>query len=179
MKIKIALVGICIGLLSFIFCIMLHSCAPEKPAQSYYEKRYADGDSTVYIRYVDQSGQQQSFFMDWILFNSLYSTGGYNSCYGYYHSHPSYFMTPRYRRYNTYSSPVIINHSHNYFGGSSSGSSSRNSYSSPSRSYSSPSRGYSSPSRSYSSPSRSYSSPSRSYSSPSRSYSSPSRSSRH
>lgn len=186
---------ILLGFAALVLGLFFSSCQPEKPMQSWHEKRYSGSDSTVYVRYVDDNGQQQSFFMDWLLFNSLYSHGGYNNCYSYYHTHPAYFNSPRYRSYNTYSSPVIINHNtHNYIGNGSTGSTnpgrsysspsrtngpSYRNYSSPSRASSSPSsRSYSSPSRSsYSSPSRSYSSPSRSYSSPSRSYSSPSRSS--
>jgi hypothetical protein len=167
--------------LAVAIIISLSSCAgcSSEPQVSSYETRYSpNGDSTVYIHYVDNSGRDQSFFMDYLLFSTLYAHGGYGSCYGYYNNHPGYFHSPRYQSYSSYHSRTVIN---NHYGNSSSNNRSRiSSPSSPSRSTSSyRSSSSSSPSRSYSSPSRSYSSPSRSYSSPSRSYSSPSRSSFH
>lgn len=163
--------------LAFAIIVSLSSCTgcSSEPQVSSYETRYSpNGDSTVYVHYVDNSGRDQSFFMDYLLFSTLYSHGGYSSCYGYYNNHPAYFHSPRYQSYSSYHTKTVIN---NHYGSNSSNNRSRiSSPSSPSRSTSSYK---SSPSRSYSSPSRSYSSPSRSYSSPSRSYSSPSRSSFH
>lgn len=145
-----------------------------------YETRYsADGkDSVVYVHYRDNNGNYQDFWMNYLIFKSLYNNGGYANCYTYYHSHP----VPRINNYHYYTvqenrSSFMSNRPKSTYTGSSgsstvgstkkswwsSGSSSSKSYTSPSRSYSSPSRSYSSPSRSYSSPSRSYSSPSRSF----------------
>jgi hypothetical protein len=173
----------------FLLCaVIVFSCNNDD--ESRHETRYsADGkDSVVYVHYRDNNGQYHDFFLNYLMFRSLYGGGGYNgysACHNYYNSNPA----PRVNNYHTY--VVHENRTRstttNTSGTSSSGSSSKNfwssgsssskSYSSPSRSSSSSSssRSYSSPSKSYSSPSRSYSSPSRSYSSPSRSYSSPSR----
>jgi len=161
--------------LALAIIVSLSSCTgcSSEPQVSSYETRYSpNGDSTVYVHYVDNSGRDQSFFMDYLLFSTLYAHGGYGSCYGYYNNHPGYFHSPRYQSYSSYHTKTVIN---NHYSNSSSNNRSRiSSPSSPNRSTSSykssPSRSYSSPSRSYSSPSRSYSSPSRSYSSPSRSF---------
>ena len=151
-----------------------------------HEVRYSgDGkDSVVYVQ--NNNGMSTSgFFMNYLLFRTLFGNGGYTNVQNYYQNHPTEFNNEKqYSSYRertprittkaptkTYSSPSRSTTKSNY---SSPSRSSGSSYTSPSRSSSSKSS-YSSPSRSYSSPSRSYSSPSRSYSSPSRSYSSPSR----
>lgn len=143
-------------------------------------------DSVVYVRYKDESGNWINFYMQYMLFNSLFNSGGYNACYNHYRQNEGHYTVSN-RYYHNYAprsssvSPNTTGHHVPVKSNSSpsrswsSGSSSSGSHSSPSSSSSSPSRSYSSPSRSSSSPSRSYSSPSRSYSSPSRSYSSPSR----
>lgn len=146
-------------------------------------------DSSVYITKANTDGSFSNFWMDYLLFNNLFRSGGYGAVYRYHDNNPGYFRSIRNRNYSQYSndySPAktvsgtlgepAINRSY-----SSPNRSSGSSYKSPSsgRSYSSPSRSSSGSSyssgRSYSSPSRSFSSPSRSYSSPTRSYSSPSR----
>lgn len=150
-----------------------------KPVQSHEVVWNEKGkDSVVYVQVPREDGSFTNFYMNYLLFNSLFRSGGYTSINNYYTGHRHDFADQsRYSGYSRGYSPSYNSHvnsnSSNY-----SGSSSNRSYSSPTRSksYSTPSRSYSSPSRSYSSPSRSYSSPSRSYSSPSRSYSSPTRS---
>ncbi len=165
-------------LLSVAF-IFLISCTNQP--DSTHEVRYSkDGkDSVVYVQSYE-NGQQNNFFMNYIMFRMLFGNGGYTNVYHYYEGHP--YIRSYASNYNSYSmnnTPISVRKStsSSYYRSysSPSRSTSSGSYSSPSRSSSSPSRSYSSPSRSYSSPSRSYSSPSRSYSSPSRSYSSPSR----
>jgi hypothetical protein len=145
-------------------------------------------DSVVYVRYKEDNGNWVNFYMQYMLFQSLFNSGGYNACYGHYQQNAGHYTVSN-RYYSNYQPRTRVGPSttgHHVPAKSSSspsrswssGSSSSHS-SSPSRSSSSPSRSsgssYSSPSRSSSSSSRSYSSPSRSYSSPSRSYSSPSR----
>jgi hypothetical protein len=171
-------------LLLFIAIAGLFACNGD--VDTSHEAQWSkDGkDSVVYVRYKDDNGNWVNFYMQYLLFNSLFNQGGYNACYNYHRTHemPSYYQNrytsyrPRVQKTETstgHHTPAKSNSSPSRSW--SSGSSSSGSHSSPSRSSSSPSRSYSSPSRSSSSPSRSYSSPSRSYSSPSRSYSSPSR----
>jgi hypothetical protein len=178
-------------LLSIVGLFACNDESTQSESTSHEQRWSSDGkDSVVYVRYKDENGSWVNFYMQYLLFNSLFNNGGYNACYNHYRSNPAQYYN--YHHYTSYqprrkeaeppstghnvpaksnSSPSRSNWS------SSSSSNSSKSYSSPSRSSSSGS--YSSPSRSsggsYSSPSRSYSSPSRSYSSPSRSYSSPSR----
>lgn len=141
--------------LSIMGAIFFSSCQTSSES-THKEVWSADGkDSVVNVQYVDNNGQSSNFFMNYLLFRSLYNSGGYPNVYHYYQSNPSQFAsTSNYTSYKPRTSS-----SSEYSSGSSS-------YSSPSRSYSSGSS--SSSSSSYSSPSRSYSSPSRSYSSPSR-----------
>jgi hypothetical protein len=182
-------------LLLLLAIVALFACndeSTEGAASSHEQQWSADGkDSVVYVRYKDDNGNWVNFYMQYLLFNSLFNSGGYNACYNHYHSNPAqYYNVSHYSSYRpraNVSEPPATGHHviksnsspsrSSWSSGSSSSSSSSKSSSSPSRSSSSSS--YSSPSRSsgssYSSPSRSYSSPSRSYSSPSRSYSSPSR----
>jgi len=146
-------------------------------------------DSAVYITKANPDGSYSNFWMDYLLFNNLFRSGGYPAVYRYHDNNPGHFRSSRNRNYSQYSNDYSPSKT---VSGTLTGSSVKRSYSSPSRSwgssYESPSSGrsYSSPNhsssgssyssgRSYSSPSKSYSSPSRSYSSPSRSYSSPSR----
>lgn len=154
--------------------VILISCSEKK--ESSWEAKYSpDGkDSVVNVNYVDNSGNQNNFFMNYLMFRMLFGNGGYQSVNNYYTTHKMEFSSPssysNYKPKPTYSSSSSSSPVRGY--SSPSTSSSSRSLSSPSRSsgYSSPSRssGYSSPSRSYSSPARSYSSPSRGYSSPSR-----------
>ncbi len=181
---------------SLLVSIIVLSCKQNKP-QSSSELQWSENqkDSVVYVNHQNGDGSFSNFYMNYILYRSLFGQGGYGAVNNYYQSHPAEFSNKS--RYSSYkdrsyftkreksnintpvsysspsrrTSPTTTTKSKSY-------SSPSRSYSSQSRSYSSPSRSYSSPSRSYSSPSRSYSSPSRSYSSPSRSYSSPSRSHR-
>lgn len=174
-------------LLSFLLVLTMLSCEDNND----HEVRYSpDGkDSTVYVRYVDNSGNTQSFWMNYMMFQMLMNNGGYSSVYNY---HRSNYNNPIYRNnYNRYT-----RYERREYGNVTTPSSPSRSYtpaptqtqsrrviksytpSSPSRTYtkpSSPSRSYT-PSKSYtpSSPSRSYT-PSRTYSSPSRTMSSPSR----
>lgn len=159
----------------FLLCaVIMFGCRGCASDESRHETRYsADGkDSVVYVHYRDNNGQYQDFFLNYLMFRTLFGGGGYSgysACHNYYNSNPA----PRINNYHTY--VVREDRSSNYTrstGNSSSSSSSKSFWNSGNKSSGS---SYSSPSRSYSSPSRSYSSPSRSYSSPSRSYSSPSR----
>lgn len=140
-----------------------------------HEIRYGPNkDSVVYVQ-TSNGSNSSNFFINYLLFRTLFSSGGYSNVYNYYQTHPTEFTRSSQSTYSSYKPKV---ETRSYVKPKSSSS-----YTSPSRktkyNYSTPSssssRSYSSPSRSYSSPSRSYSSPSRSYSSPSRSYSSPSR----
>jgi hypothetical protein len=176
-------------LLLLITVLGLFACNDEGDSSTHEQQWSSDGkDSVVYVHYKDDNGNWVDFYMQYVLFNSLFNSGGYSACYNHYHSNPTHYYSNNY--YTNYSPrpssdrsstndrvPVKSYSSPSRSNWSSSSSASSKSHSSPSRSSSSSS--YSSPSRSsgssYSSPSRSYSSPSRSYSSPSRSYSSPSR----
>jgi len=175
-------------LLLFLCIVALFACNDEstESASSSHEQRWSDNgkDSIVYVRYKDENGSWVNFYMQYLLFNSLFNHGGYNACYNHYRSNPAQYYS--YHQYTSYQPRSSTSTFRSTSSSSSSPSRSNWSSSSSSRSNSSPSRSssssksYSSPSRSssgnsYSSPSRSYSSPSRSYSSPSRSYSSPSR----
>lgn len=172
-------------IIPIILALLLVSCRQADR----HERQWSDNgkDSVVYVQAYDNNGNMMQYYMNYLLFQSLFNSGGYNACHSYYRSHPGEFTTQY--RYTSYRSrdaqptaSATTSKSSSYSSPSRSSSSSSSSYSTP-KSYSSPSRSssssssYSSPSRSssYSSPSRSYSSPSRSYSSPSRSYSSPSR----
>lgn len=149
-----------ISLLAII--IAFYSCrevvaVPVMPQNSYTTQMGADGTGVVNVMY-----NGTSMFMDLVLFNSLYSHGGYGSVYGYYGSHPAYFRNNiyssrynTYRSYNTnrYRSPLSNQRSGIYPNRTKTTSgvssyrmptSSRSSYSSPSRSSS---RSYSCPSR--------------------------------
>jgi hypothetical protein len=183
--------GLCTLLLVSVTLFMFTGCAGD---DNRHEVRYsADGkDSVVYVHYRDDNGRYNDFFMNYLMFQTMFGNGGssgYTNVYHHYHAnntntayYPAAHSYTNYKARET-ENPIIS---------SKRSSSSGSNYSSPARvpnpssssgsSYSSPARSksnYSSPSRSsgssYSSPSRSYSSPSRSYSSPSRSYSSPSR----
>lgn len=155
-------------LLGAFAILFLFSCGTR---QTGHETRWNENgkDSVVHVQYVNDNGQVSSFFMNYLLFRTLFSSGGYSSVYNYYTSHPSEFQGSNYNNYRNYnysSNPTTQSYSSPSRSNSNNGFSSGSS-SSPSRSYSSPSRS-SSPSKSYSSPSRSSSSPSRSSSSPSR-----------
>lgn len=174
-------------LLTILTISALFACNGD--AEPSHEAQWSkDGkDSVVYVRYKDESGNWVNFYMQYMLFNSLFNSGGYNACYNHYRSNPTHYTNHNfYSSYTPRSSSVSASATGHHTPVKSTSSPSRSwtssssSSSGPSRSSSSSSsRSYSSPSRSsggsYSSPSRSYSSPSRSYSSPSRSYSSPSR----
>jgi len=178
-------------LVILIAIIGLFACNDESDTSSHEQQWSSNGkDSVVYVRYRDDNGNWVDFYMQYMLFNSLFNSGGYSACYNHYRSNPTqYYSNNYYTSYHPRTSSIKSSTDHNVSvrsasspsrstspNWSNSSSSSSKSYSSPSRSsgssYSSPSRssssGYSSPSRSYSSPLRSYSSPSRSYSSPSR-----------
>lgn len=145
--------------------LIVFSCSeePQKPISSHELRLSGDNkDSVVYVSYVDPNGHQNNFFLNYLMFRTLFANGGYSNCYNYYYSHVRDLPTTNY--YSSYKPVQTVSNN------------STRSYSSPVRSISSPSRSTSSPARSYSSPSRSYSSPVRSYSSPVRSYSSPVRS---
>jgi len=159
--------------LAFLLVVItLAACNMKQPSQHEAQWSQNGKDSVVYVQYRDENGSMTDFYMNYLLFNSLFRSGGYSACYNYHVNHPQ-SRPASYSSYRPRNESGSSSHS-----ASNSSSSPSRSYSSPSRSSSSssPSRSSSSPTRSYSSPSRSYSSPSRSYSSPSRSYSSPSRS---
>lgn len=150
--------------------IMLLSSCNTGVQSSHTAEWSPDGkDSVVNVTYVNDNGDQSSFFMNYMLFHTLFNNGGYSNVYRYYQGHPVEFTNYTPAKYSNYSQKYTPKTSSYY------SSPSRNNYSSKSNgTYIPPSRDYTVP-RSYSSPSRSYSSPSRSYSSPSRSYSSPGR----
>ena len=92
--------------------VIFSACSPDN---SSYETRYSDnGDSTVYVRYIDDRGNDHSFFMDYVLFSTLYNHGGYNSCYGYYNTHRSYYDDYHYNKYNGYRPRTVIHNNHYY-----------------------------------------------------------------
>lgn len=78
------------------------SCGPR---QSEYETQYSeDGrDSVVRIHYIDDRGRSNDFFMDYVLFNTLYGRGGYGNVYNYYRTNPAYFSNRSSNRYRNYS----------------------------------------------------------------------------
>lgn len=172
--------------IAFIFALVsvlfLSSCERQNNHQAQWS---SDGkDSVVYVEYINSNGSLTSFYMNYMLFNSLFRQGGYGACYSYYNNYPERFVntSSKYSNYRydysnrlkkSYSSPSqsFNNNSSGYY---------KKSYSSPNQSsaakssYSSPSSYSSSSSSSYK---KSYSSPSSSSSSYKSSYSSPSRSS--
>lgn len=162
-----------------VFALLISSCVgTTSPHQntSRHEVRYNGQDSVVYMENQNSNGSVSSFFMNYMMFRTLFGSGGYNNVNGYYQGHQNDFSNQsRYYSYRPrYTSTNRVTPTKTY---SSPNRSTSKTYSSPSRS-STPSRTYSSPTRSSST--RSYSSPSRSSSSSSsssRSYSSPSRSS--
>lgn len=167
--------------LSLLLVITLLSCK-QNTQQSTSEVQWSGNqkDSVVYVNHQNNDGSFSNFYMNYLIYQTLFRQGGYTSVNNYYRSHPAEFSNQsRYSDYKDRSYFTKPDRTPSYKPSSNSLSSPNRSYSAPSetkvksKSYSSPSRSYSSPSRSYSSPSRSYSSPSRSYSSPSRSYSSP------
>lgn len=173
---------------SLLLSIVFLSCKQNKP-QSTSEVQWSENqkDSVVYVNHQNSDGSFSNFYMNYLLYQNLFRSGGYGAVNNYYQSNPSEFSNQS--RYSSYkdrsvlkseksniNTPVSYSSPSRSYSAPTEIKTKTKSYSYPSRSYSSPSRSYSSPSRSYSSPSRSYSSPSRSYSSPSRSYSSPSRS---
>ena len=69
----------------------LASCEESPPPTSSYETRWSDDkkDSVVYVNYVNQDGGQSSFFMNYLLFHTLFSRGGYGAVYNHYTTSPS------------------------------------------------------------------------------------------
>lgn len=142
-------------LLSFCFMTAISFTSCQTSSETNHETVWSsdEKDSVINVQYVDNDGQSSSFFMNYLLFRSLYGSGGYTNVYNYYQSHPSEFNnTSTYTSYKPRTS-----------------TSDNSSYTSTSKSYTSPSY---TPSKSYTSPNRSYTSPSYT---PSRSYTSPSR----
>lgn len=157
-------------------------------------------DSAANITYVNDNGSTSHFWMNYLLFRTLFDRGGYNGCYNYYTTHPTEFNnTSQYSSYtsrpgnmftassNTATSATkYVPPANTKSSPSSGGGNYTKTYTSPSRpssispsTYTSPSRPSISTPKTYSSPSRpssfSSSSSSKSYTSPSRSYSSPGR----
>ena len=158
-----------------IFCLIATVfLACKEKQQSSHEVQWSGNakDSVVYVNHQNQDGSFSNFYMNYLLYSTLFRQGGYSGVNSYYNSHRSEFSNQsRYHNYTNYKKNNINSNSVN----STPSRILNNSNITPTKC--TPSKSYSTPSRS-SSPSRSYSSPSRSYSSPSRSYSSPSRSGR-
>lgn len=94
--------------LSIMLCMMF-SCAPS----SNHEVRYSpdNRDSVVYVQYVDQNGNSQEFWMNYLIFSTLMQRGGYSNVYNYHQSH--YRTDPGYNynvsRFQNYRPPVYYN----------------------------------------------------------------------
>lgn len=163
-----------------IFCLIATVfLACKKEQKTSHEIQWSGNakDSVVYVNHQNQDGSFNDFYMNYLLYSTLFRQGGYSGVNSYYNQHRSEFNNQsKYYNYSGYkrnaksSNPSRVLNSSNITYSLPSKTITTPSKSTPSRSYSTPSKSNSSPSRSYSSPSRSYSSPSRSYSSPSRSF---------
>jgi hypothetical protein len=126
--------SIVLGLLILggIIYSLLTSCGRQ---DSSYDLQYSnDGsDSVVYVHYYDPQGNYQQFWMDYVMFQTLYNSGGYDRVYHYYYTTP-YYRTPAYSyRYHRYSTDYVPRTSR-YYNRYHSGYSSSNT--SPARRYS-------------------------------------------
>jgi len=144
---------------TYLFALAI-SCNSNDSETTWHELRYSPDkkDSVVYVHYVDDSRTVTDFYINYLLFNSLFNNnGGYNSVYQNYNNTSDHYEPHIYNNYRP-----LSNSSSNY-------TTHNTNYTSPVRNSSSPvrSRGYSSPVRSTSSPART-SSPIRSASSPAR-----------
>jgi hypothetical protein len=67
------------------------SCEQSPPQGAYHEVRIdpVTGQQVVYVQQADGT----NYFLDYVLFNSLFNSGGYGSVYGYYNTHTVYIRS--------------------------------------------------------------------------------------
>lgn len=87
-----------------LFFIVVAACNQtptyvQQPAQPYHEIRVDPntGQQVVYVQQADGT----NYFLDYLLFNSLFNSGGYGSVYGYYNTHTTIVRNYS-THYNTY-----------------------------------------------------------------------------
>lgn len=69
-----------------VFSVLL-SCNSDSSSSGHEAQWSPDGkDSVVYVRYQNDNGSFSNFYMNYLLFNTLFNRGGYSECYHYYNS---------------------------------------------------------------------------------------------
>jgi hypothetical protein len=108
---------------NLILVVILFITACQQSNRNETDVRWSENgkDSVVYIQHRNEDGSNTNFYMNYLLYRSLFDNGGYGRVNGYYQTHPQEFSQASQSLYNNYK-PAIKSYS-----------------SSPSRSYSTPS----------------------------------------